>query len=261
MNLPHNAFKAAILAGRQQVGLWCMLPGGFLTEALAGAGFDWLLLDTEHSPSDVLEVLPQLQAAAAYDVSTVVRPASNDPVLIKRLLDLGAQSLLIPYVQSVAAAEAAVAAVRYPPAGIRGVAGLTRASRFGRVKNYAKHAETEICLLVQVETRQALDAIEDIAAVDGVDGIFIGPGDLSASLGHAGELFHPTVVAAVEGAIKRVHAAGKPAGVLTYDLDFARRCMELGSLFTAVGADLSVLLRGVERLAGEFKNTCGPGHP
>jgi 4-hydroxy-2-oxoheptanedioate aldolase len=253
MDLPENAFKRAILSGRQQIGLWCMLPGSFVTEALAGAGFDWLLLDTEHSPADVLTVLPQLQAAAAYDVSTVVRPASNDPVLIKRLLDCGAQSLLIPYVQSAAEARAAVAAIRYPPDGIRGVAGLTRASRFGRVQGYAQRAEQELCLLVQVETRKALDAIEEIAAVDGVDGIFIGPGDLSASLGHPGELFHPEVVAAVEGAISRVTAAGKPAGVLTYDLDFARRCMELGTLFTAVGADLAILVRGVDRLASEFK--------
>jgi 4-hydroxy-2-oxoheptanedioate aldolase len=255
MNLPENAFKRAILSGKQQIGLWCMLPGSFVTEALAGAGFDWLLLDTEHSPADPLTVLPQLQAAAAYDVSTVVRPASNDPVLIKRMLDSGAQSLLVPYVQTVEEAEAAVAAVRYPPDGIRGVAGMTRASRFGRVKGYAQKAEQEICLLVQVETVQSLDAIEAIAAVDGVDGIFIGPGDLSASLGHPGELFHPEVVAAVEGAISRVTAAGKPAGVLTYDIDFARRCMELGSLFTAVGADLAILMRGVDRLAGEFKKS------
>ena len=253
MELPPNTFKRAILAGRQQVGLWCMIPGSFVTEALAGAGYDWLLLDTEHSPADVLTVLPQLQAAAAYDVSTVVRPAANDPVLIKRLLDCGAQSLLIPYVQSAEEARAAVAAVRYPPAGIRGVAGLTRASRFGRVTGYAGRAEQELCVLVQVETKRSLDAIEEIAAVEGVDGIFIGPGDLSASLGHPGELFHPEVVAAVEDAIKRVAAAGKPAGVLTYDIPFARRCMELGSLFTAVGADLAILVRGVERLAGEFK--------
>lgn len=254
MDLPRNNFKRAILADRQQIGLWCMLPGSFVTEALAGAGFDWLLLDTEHSPADPLTVLPQLQAAAAYDVSTVVRPAANDPVLIKRLLDCGAQSLLVPYVQSVEEARAAVAAVRYPPEGIRGIAGLTRASRFGRVKGYAKRAEEEICLLVQVETRKSLDAIEDIAAVDGVDGIFIGPGDLSASLGYPGDLFHPEVVTAVEGAIRRVAAAGKPAGVLTYDIDFARRCMELGSRFTAVGADLAILVRGVEKLAKDFKS-------
>lgn len=253
MELPANTFKRAILAGRQQVGLWCMIPGSFVTEALAGAGFDWLLLDTEHSPADVLTVLPQLQAAAAYDVATVVRPAANDPVLIKRLLDCGAQSLLIPYVQSAEEARAAVAAVRYPPTGIRGVAGLTRASRFGRVAGYAKRAEQELCVLVQVETKRSLDAIEEIAAVDGVDGIFIGPGDLSASLGYPGELFHPEVVAAVEGAIRRVAAAGKPAGVLTYDIPFARRCMELGTRFTAVGADLAILVRGVDQLAREFK--------
>jgi len=210
MNLPENAFKRAILAGRQQIGLWSMIPGSFVAEALAGAGFDWLLLDTEHSPADPLTVLPQLQAAAAYNVSTVVRPAANDPVLIKRILDLGAQSLLVPYVQSVEEAKAAVAAVRYPPAGIRGIAGLTRASRFGRIPGYAQKAESEICLLVQV-------------------------------------------VAAVEGAISRIAAAGKPAGVLTYDADFARRFMELGSLFTAVGADLAILVRGVEKLAKDFK--------
>lgn len=253
MDLPRNEFKRAILAGRQQIGLWCMLPGSFATEALAGAGFDWMLLDTEHSPADELTVLPQLQAAAAYDVSPVVRPAANDPVIIKRILDLGAQSLLVPYVQSAEEARAAVAAVRYPPGGIRGIAGLTRASRFGRIPGYAKRAHEEICLLVQVETRKSLDAIEDIAAVDGVDGIFIGPGDLSASLGHPGDLFHPEVIAAVEGAISRVAAAGKPAGVLTYDAAFARRCMELGSVFTAVGADLAILVRGVEKLAKDFK--------
>ena len=254
MKLPQNPFKQAILSGRQQVGLWCMLPGGYVTEALAGVGFDWLLLDTEHAPADPLTVLPQLQAAAAYDVSLVVRPASNDPVVIKRLLDIGAQSLLVPYVQTVEEAEAAVAAVRYPPRGIRGVAGMTRASRFGRVEGYAKHAEEELCLLVQVETRVALDSLEAIAAVDGVDGIFIGPGDLSASLGHPGELFNPEVVAAVEQAITRVCAAGKPAGVLTFDTGFARRCMELGTRFTAVGADLSILLRGAEHMVSEFKD-------
>lgn len=253
MNLPENAFKRAILAGGPQIGLWCMIPNSFVTEALAGAGFDWLLLDTEHSPSDVLTVLPQLQAAAAYNVSTVVRPASNDPVLIKRILDCGAQSLLIPYVQSAKEAEAAVAAIQYPPAGIRGIAGMTRASRFGRVEGYAKRAEQELCLLVQVETKSSLDAIEEIAAVDGVDGIFIGPGDLSASLGYPGELFHPEVITAIEDAIKRIRAAGKPAGILTYDIAFAQRCMELGTLFTAVGADLAILTRGVDRLAGEFK--------
>ena len=253
MELPVNAFKRAILRGEQQIGLWCTLPGSYVTEALAGAGFDWLLLDTEHSPADPLTVLPQLQAAAAYPVSAVVRPASNDTVLIKRLLDLGAQSLLIPYVQSADEARAAVAAMRYAPEGIRGVSALTRATRFGRVAGYARRAHDELCLLVQVETRRSLDALEAIAAVEGVDGIFIGPGDLAASLGHAGDLAHHDVISAVESAIRRVTACGKPAGVLTGDIGFAKRCIELGTTFTAVGVDAGILARTSEALAKQFR--------
>jgi 4-hydroxy-2-oxoheptanedioate aldolase len=253
MKLPENRFKRAIREGRQQIGLWCSLPGGYAAELLAGSGFDWLLLDTEHSPGDPLTVLEQLQAVEPYDVSPIVRPAANDTVLIKRFLDLGAQTLLVPYVQSAEEARAAVAAMRYPPEGVRGVAGTTRATRFGRVEGYAKRAAEELCLLVQVETQAALNALEDIAAVDGVDGVFVGPGDLAASLGHAGQLMHPTVVAAVEDAIKRIRACGKPAGILTPDNAFAARCIELGTVFTAVGSDLGVLARGTEKLAAQFK--------
>jgi 4-hydroxy-2-oxoheptanedioate aldolase len=183
----------------------------------------------------------------------VVRPAWNDLVLIKRFLDLGVQTLLVPYVQDAAEAEAAVAAMRYAPRGRRGIAGTTRATGYGRIRGYARDAETELCLLVQVETRQALGAIEEIAAVDGVDGIFVGPGDLAASLGHPGEPTHPEVVAAVEEAIRRIGAAGKPAGILTLDRAFARRCIELGTVFTAVGVDADLLARGAEWLAREFK--------
>ena len=186
MDLPHNHFKQALLEGRQQIGLWCSLPGPYVAETIAGSGFDWILFDTEHSPGDPMTVLAQLQAVAPYPVSPVVRPASNDAVLIKRFLDIGAQTLLIPYVQNVAEAKAAVAAMRYPPAGIRGVAASTRATRFGRVADYGKRAHEQLCLLVQVETRAALDQLEGIANVDGVDGVFIGPGDLAASLGHVG---------------------------------------------------------------------------
>ena len=180
-SLPHNHFKQALLDGRQQIGLWCSLPGPYVAEAMAGSGFDWMLFDTEHSPGDPVTVLAQLQAVAPYPVSPVVRPASNDAVLIKRFLDIGAQTLLIPYVQNVAEAKAAVAAMRYPPAGIRGVAASTRATRFGRVADYGKRAHEQLCLLVQVETRAALDQLAGIANVDGVDGVFIGPGDLAAS--------------------------------------------------------------------------------
>jgi 4-hydroxy-2-oxoheptanedioate aldolase len=253
MNLPENRFKHAIRQGRQQIGLWCSLPGTYAAEAVAGSGFDWLLFDTEHSPGDPLTVLAQLQAVAPYDVSPVVRPASNDAVLIKRFLDVGAQTLLVPYVQSAEEARRAAAAMRYPPDGIRGVAGLTRATRFGRVEGYAKRAAGELCLLVQVETREALDALEAIAAVDGVDGVFIGPADLAASLGYPGEPGNPAVVAAIEDAIARVRACGKPAGILTPDPAFAARCIELGTVFTAVAIDLGILARQSEAIARRFR--------
>jgi 4-hydroxy-2-oxoheptanedioate aldolase len=253
MQLPQNAFKRAILAGRQQIGLWCSLPGPYAAEAMAGAGFDWMLLDTEHSPGDPLTVLGQLQAVAPYPASPIVRPASNDAVLIKRILDFGAQTLLIPYVQSAAEAQAAVAAMRYPPRGVRGVSGVTRATGFGRIAGYARRAEEELCLLVQIETREALDRLEEIAGVDGVDGVFIGPADLAASLGHVGEAGHPEVVAAIEDAIRRIRACGKPAGILTPDNAFAQRCIELGTVFTAVGVDASMLARATEALAQRFK--------
>lgn len=253
MDLPVNRFKRAIAAGNSQIGLWCSLPGSYAAECIAGAGYDWLLFDTEHSPGDPLTVLAQLQAAAPYPVSAVVRPAANDPVLIKRFLDIGAQSLLIPMVSSAEEARAAVAATRYPPNGIRGVSGLTRATRFGRVADYADRAGQELCLLVQIETREALSRIEEIAAVEGVDGIFVGPADLAASLGHVGKPGHPEVVAAVEDAIARIIAAGKPAGILTPDPTFAARCIALGTLFTAVGIDAGILARQSEALLKQFR--------
>jgi 4-hydroxy-2-oxoheptanedioate aldolase len=256
MKLPENRFKRAIAERRQQIGLWCSLPGSYIAEAVAGSGFDWLLFDTEHSPGDVLSVLPQLQAVAPYNVSPIIRPASNDTVLIKRFLDIGAQTLLIPYVQNREEAESAVAAMRYPPDGVRGVSGLTRATRFGRVDGYAKRAHEELCLLVQVETGEALESLEKIATVDGVDGVFIGPADLAASLGFAGEPDHPVVVAAVEDAIKRIEKAGKPSGILTPNTSFAHRCISLGTTFTAVGIDAGILARGTESLARQFQ---GPG--
>ena len=254
MELPANGFKQRLLAHEGQVGLWCSLSTAFTVEAVAGAGFDWLLLDTEHSPGDVQSVMSQLQALSGFpDVSPVVRPAANDAVLIKRFLDIGARSLLIPYVQSPDEARAAVAATRYPPNGIRGVSALTRATQFGRYVDYAHRADMEIALLVQIETQAGLDALEDIAAVDGVDGIFIGPADLAASLGHMGQLAHPDVVRAVEDAIVRIGKCGKPAGILTADPSFAARCIELGTVFTAVGVDAALLARGADALAGRFR--------
>ena len=253
MDLPKNHFKARLRAGQQQIGLWNSITGPMVSEALAGTGFDWLVIDTEHSPTDVPDTLAMMQAMAPYPVSPVVRPASNDAVLIKRLLDLGAQTLMVPYVQNAAEAQAAVAAMRYPPRGIRGVAGMTRAGRFGAVENYTARAEQELCLIVQVETAEALGQIEGIAAVDGVDALFIGPSDLAASMGHPGATDHPAVVAAIEDAITRIVAAGKPAGILTLDAGFARRCMAWGTTFTAVGMDIHILVQAARRLAADFR--------
>jgi 4-hydroxy-2-oxoheptanedioate aldolase len=253
MKLPENRFKRALKEGRQQIGLWCTLSSAYAAEVVAGSGFDWLLFDTEHSPSDVETVLGLLQAVSAYDVSPIVRPASNDTVLIKRFLDIGVQTLLIPYVQSAEEARSAVAAIRYAPDGVRGVSALTRATRFGRVEGYARRAADELCLLVQIETRQALDDLEAIAAVDGVDGVFIGPADLAASLGHVGDQGHPEVKAAVENAVQRIRARGKPAGILTGDTAFAQRCIEIGTTFTAVGVDVGILARSTEKLAQQFQ--------
>ncbi|WP_417724100.1 aldolase/citrate lyase family protein [Salipiger sp.] len=244
MDLPRNAFKAALAERRRQIGLWCTIPDSGLVELLAGCGYDWLLLDTEHSPVEGSGTLPLLQAVAPYPSSAAVRPAWNDAVEIKKLLDCGAQTILIPYVQNAGEARAAVAAVRYPPRGIRGVAGTTRASRFGAVENYAQRAEEELCLLVQVETVDAVAQIEAIATVDGVDGIFVGPADLAASMGHPGGTARPDVKAAVVDAIRRITAAGKPAGVLSADQPFLEDCAEAGAVFIAVDVDASIVRRG-----------------
>lgn len=244
MDLPKNEFRAALKAGRRQIGLWCSIPESGVVEMLAGTGYDWILIDAEHAPVTVEATLPLLQAAAPYPVSTLVRPAWNDPVTLKKLLDIGAQTVLIPYVQSAAEAERAVAAVHYPPRGLRGVAGITRASRFGEVKDYTARAGEEICLLLQVETADALDRIEEIAAVPGVDGIFIGPADLAASMGYPGQPSHPEVMAAVLDGIRRIIAAGLPAGYLSLDPEALAAVAEAGAQFIAVDVDSSILRRG-----------------
>lgn len=245
MELPRNAFKHAIAAGQRQIGCWVSLPGTVPTEIAAGAGYDWVLLDMEHSPIDPVSVLPLLQTAAAYPVSAIVRPPANDAVLIKRVLDVGAQTLLIPFVQNVAEAEAAVSAMRYPPRGIRGVAGTTRATRFGRIKDYAARAADELCLLVQVETMEAMEHLEAIAAVDGVDGVFIGPADLAASMGYPGGTARKEVHDAIVDAVRRLNAVNVPAGVLSPDHVFCDRLIEAGVTFLAVDVDTAILARGV----------------
>jgi len=253
MELPKNAFKRALAEGRTQIGLWSSLSSNYTVEVIAGAGYDWILLDMEHSPNDLENLLGQLQAAAPYPTTPIVRVPWNDMVTIKRVLDAGAQSLLVPYVQDAAEAKAAVAHTRYPPAGVRGVAGTTRATRFGRIKDYAKRAHEEICVLVQVETKPALDALESICAVEGVDGVFIGPADLHASLGHPGETARPAVLPLIEDAMRRIRKAGKAAGYLSPVEADAKRMLAAGAQFVAVGADVGLLARGAESLLARFK--------
>lgn len=253
MKLPRNPFKRALQERRQQIGLWNSLPGPLVAELLATCGFDWVVIDTEHAVTDIPDTLAMMQAMAPHPTHAVVRPAANDPVLIKRVLDLGAQTLILPYVQTAAEARAAVAAIRYAPRGMRGVAGMTRATGFGQVADYHRHADEELCLILQVETAEALTRIPEIAAIDGVDGLFIGPADLAASMGHPGNSGHPDVVAAIEGAIRAITATGKPAGILTPDPDFARRCMAWGTTFTAVGMDIALLAGSARALAAGFR--------
>jgi 4-hydroxy-2-oxoheptanedioate aldolase len=252
MQLPTNKLKRGLREGRAQIGLWCSLVSPIATEVVAGAGFDWVLIDMEHAANEVNTVLAQLHAVSASGVSPIVRQPANDPVLTKRLLDIGVQSFLIPMVNSAEEARQVVAATRYPPHGMRGVATATRASQFGRIKDYHKLAQNEICVIVQVETREALAQLDAIAAVEGVDCVFIGPSDLSAALGHLGNSSEPSVREAIAGAFKRIQGAGKAAGILTGVEADAKHWLELGALFCGVGADIGILARQSEALAAKF---------
>jgi 2-keto-3-deoxy-L-rhamnonate aldolase RhmA len=249
-----NSFKRALGQGKLQIGLWSSLCSNIAAEVISESGFDWILLDTEHSPNEIPDLVTQLQAIQRGTATPIIRPAWNDAVLAKRALDIGAQSLLFPYVQNVEEAKRAVASTRYPPQGVRGVSVAARASRYGRVPGYLTKANDEICVLVQVETRTALDQIEAIAKVEGIDGVFIGPSDLAASLGHLGNPQHGDVQKAIESAVKRLKALGKPAGILTSNEDEARRYIEWGYRFVAVGADVGLLARNADALAKRFKS-------
>ncbi|KQX23498.1 MULTISPECIES: 4-hydroxy-2-oxoheptanedioate aldolase [unclassified Sphingomonas] len=248
-----NPFKEAVAAGRPQIGLWQALASPYTAEICAGAGFDWLLIDAEHGPNDLPLVLQQLQAVAASPVEPVVRLPVGDPVLIKQYLDLGARSLLIPMVESNDQAARMVAATRYPPEGIRGVgSAIGRASRWNRTPGYLHQAQQEICLMVQIESVAGLDQLEAIAATPGIDGVFVGPSDLAAALGHLGDPGHAEVQQAIEDAIARLKARDMPSGMLIADERLARRYLELGACFVAVGTDVTILARGAEALARRF---------
>lgn len=250
---PGNPFKKALAAKQPQIGLWLSMADPYLAEVSATAGFDWLLVDGEHAPNDLRSTLAALQAIAPYRSQPVVRAVAGDVALVKQLLDIGAQNLLIPMVDTAEQARKLVSATRYPPGGIRGVgSAVGRASLWNQRAEYLDVADDEVCLLVQAETVTALKNLEEICTVDGIAGVFIGPADLSASLGHRGKPGHPEVQAAIEGAITRIVKSGKAAGILTSDNALARRYLELGATFVATGVDVLLYANAARKLAAEF---------
>ena len=254
MKQPHNAFKAGLARREAQIGLWLSLADAYVAEMVATAGFDWLLIDAEHAPNDLRSVLAQLQAVAPYPVSAVVRPVQGDTALIKQYLDAGVQSLLVPMVHTAEQAIVVVAATRYAPRGSRGLGGaMSRVTRWSRVEGYVAHAHDEICVLVQAESKEAMANLEAIAAVDGVDGVFFGPADLSASMGYLGQPEHPDVLAAIDAGIATVLAAGKAPGIIDIDPKVAERYLKAGALFVAVGVEADLLIRAAAELAKRFK--------
>jgi 4-hydroxy-2-oxoheptanedioate aldolase len=235
--------------------MWLASGSAYVAEICAGSGIDWVLLDQEHAPNDVRSTLEQLQTLAAYpDVDVLVRPPSADPVTIKRLLDIGAQNIIVPMIDDPLEARAVVAATRYPPAGIRGVgSALARASRWNRISDYLSTADASVSLTVQVETVAALEQLRDIADVDGVDAVFIGPADLAASMGRLGQPEHPDVVRTIESALGTIAARGKAAGVNAFNETIARRYVATGASFVLVGADVALLARGAEQLTAKYR--------
>ena len=255
MQLPANLFKAALRAGRPQIGLWLGLADAYASELIASTGFDWLAIDAEHAPNDPRSVLTQLQAMAPYPVHVVVRTASGDAALLKQYLDIGAQTLLVPMVESAEQAARIIAATRYPPAGVRGVgSALARASRWNQISDYLRSCEREICVLVQVESTAALKNLPAIAATEGVDGVFFGPADLAASMGLLGKTAEPQVQDAIAEGIGTVRAAGKAAGVLSAEPGIARGYIAAGASFIAVGIDTILLVRAARDLRAAFSD-------
>lgn len=255
-----NQFKQALRSGQRQIGLWAGLADPYAVELLAGAGFDWLLLDGEHAPNDVRSVLAQLQAVAPYPVHPIVRPVQGDVALIKQYLDIGAQTLLIPMIETAEQAARMVAATRYPPRGVRGVgSALARSSRWNQIEGYVHKADEEMCVLVQVESVAALDNLTAITAVEGVDGVFFGPADLAASMDLLGKPADHRVQKAIAEGIACVKREGKAAGVLTADQKLAHDYLAMGALFVAVGVDTTLLLRAAKDLVAAFKGSPAPG--
>lgn len=258
MDMPLNAFKRALAARQTQIGLFLGLADGYAAEIVATAGFDWLLIDAEHGPNDLRSVIRQLQVLAGYPARPVVRCVDHDPGRIKQLLDGGAQTLMVPMVESARQAGALVKAMHYPPGGIRGVGtAMARAARWNGVERYFAESDGEMCLIVQIESLAGLAALDEIAAVEGVDAVFIGPSDLAAAMGHLGQPGHPKVRERVEAALSAIIAAGKAAGVFSADPALAARYLEIGASFLLVGVDALLLRNASVRLAGEFKSARG----
>mmetsp|Transcript_30631 Transcript_30631/g.55957 ORF Transcript_30631/g.55957 Transcript_30631/m.55957 type:complete len:285 (+) Transcript_30631:69-923(+) len=252
-----NYFKQAIKPGpgqRRQIGLWAGLRSSLVAEMLSTvSGMDWLLIDMEHGPNEIVDVLHQLQAAQYGHAEPIVRVPWNEPVIVKRILDLGCQSLLFPYVNTAEEAKQAVASTRYPPEGVRGVMSLARMNNFGAANpHYYREAAGQICVIVQIETAQAVENIEAIAAVDGVDALFVGPSDLAASLGHIGNPGHPDVRNKIDEAFRRIVATGKASGFLSADHESCKRVLKLGCTFVAVGSDMQMLSKAATTAAADF---------
>jgi 4-hydroxy-2-oxoheptanedioate aldolase len=257
-----NRFKAGLATGNTQFGLWLGIPDNSAAEILAGSGFDWLVVDHEHGAFDLGDVLSHLQAMAPYDVAPIVRPVDADPALLKKLCDIGAQSFIVPMIDTSEQAAAVVRAVKYPPDGSRGLGtSLARAARWNTVPDYIARANEEICVIVQAETVTAIDNLEAIASTPGVDGVFIGPSDLSASMGHAGDVSHPEVIETVATSLKMIRAAGKHAGLLCLDESKVDQFVQCGADFVGVGVDTLLLGNSARSLAGKFKSGNGGSTP
>lgn len=254
MDIPTNTFKRGLQQGQLQIGLWSQLGDPISVEMIAGSGVDWIGLDAEHGPSELVDIYHQLQACtAAGGAHPMVRVPWNDRVLIKQYLDIGVQTLVVPQIETAEQAREVVWATRYTPRGGRGYCGAPRASKFGRVKDYPFICEQELCILIQPETKVALDNLEEMAAVDGIDGFFFGPGDLAADMGHLHQGSHPEVVEALIAGGKRVRAAGKAAAIICMNEALTRQYIEAGFNIVAVGSDQSILVRGADELAAKFK--------
>jgi len=256
MPAPENTLKRRLQAGEALIGCWLGMAEPYLAEISATAGFDWLLIDGEHAPNDIRSIAAQLAVLEASGSSVVIRLPDDNPAKIKQALDIGAQTLLIPMVESAEQAQRIYRATRYPPLGFRGVgSALARASKFAAIPDYLTTADDQICVLAQVESKVGLEALDGILQIDGIDGVFIGPSDLAADMGHIGKPGEPEVKNAVLDALTRIRAAGKIAGVLSLDPQYIADCREAGANFLGVGIDVTLFAGAMRAHAKKYKTS------